>query len=230
MCYEDDFYYEPSEFDQQVEEFKASLMKSVKEDFLHRMEALEKENAALREFRDQRDTFIRDCNARVAAAQREARMAEEKWKNARLRQLLGDFLTEGWRISPTYEQGPKCDHCDETRHLHFKSPRGRDLKEECDCAKTFVVYHPKKVVLSKLYVKKNDYYVNEWWGRYYTVEESNDEYRYDMMAEVYERGFRDFEKVKNTYWAVFLCEEDCRLYCERLNEQNAKKREKEESQ
>lgn len=225
--YEDeDFFGEPSEFEQQVEEFKASLRKSVKEEFLQRMEALEKENADLREFRDQRDRVMRECDQKVANAKREAREAEEKWKKARLHQLLGDFLTDGWRVDFTYEKGPKCDQCDENRFLHFKTPRGRDLTEECDCAKTFLVCHPKKVVLSKLYVKKKifgsgcDY---NWWGRYYTVENSETEDRYTIMDDVYESGFCDFEKVNNQYRAVFLSEEDCQRYCDWLNEQEAKK-------
>ena len=229
MCYEDDFYSDPSEFDLQVEEFKASLMKSVKEEFLHRMEALEKENAALRHFRDEKKAFIRDCEAKVAAAQREARKAEEKWKNARLHQLLGDFLTEGWRVGITYQKGPKCDHCDENRLLHFKSPKGRDLQEECDCAQTFHVHHPKKVILSHFTVKKNDFSSGvDWnlWGRYYSVKEDDGYDRYESMSDVYERGC-NIKKVRNQYSAVFLSEEDCQRYCDWLNDQEAKKRAKE---
>jgi len=232
MYYEDDFYYEPSEFDQQVEEFKASLIKSVKEEFLQRMDALEKENAALREFRDQKAAVIRDCEAKVAAAQREARMAEEKWKKARLHQLLGDFLTVGWKVGYENEMEPKCDKCDEHRYLHFLSPQGNKCKEMCNCARYKTRYFPKEAILSKIYVRKRDFRSDvdfDRLNRYYTVERSDrDEYdRYEATSDVYESGFA-CEKVGNQYRAVFLTEEDCQRYCDWLNEQEAKKRAKEE--
>lgn len=222
---DDDFFNEPSEFEQQVEEFKGSLKKSVKEEFLQRMEALEKENAALREFRDQRDRLIWECDPKVAKAEREAKEAEVKWKKARLHQLLGDFLTTGWKVDWTYEQGPKCDKCDENRLIHFKSPQGRDHKEECDCAKKHNRFYPKEAVLSKFHVRKKNFRSDvdtDWFNRYYTVE-SQDEYdRYETSSDVYESGFV-CEKVTNRYRAVFLSEEDCQRYCDWLNEQEAKK-------
>lgn len=227
MCYEDDFYYEPSEFDQQVDEFKASLMKSVKEEFLQRMAALEKENAALREFRDDKEAIIRDCESRVAKAQREARDAEDKWKNARLHKLLGDFLTVGWKVGYKYEYGPKCDKCDEDRYLHFLSPQGNKCKEKCNCAKYITRYFPEEAVLSKIYVRTNNFLSGvdlDLRNRYYTVKHEDDHDKYEVASDVYESGF-ECEKVDNKYRAVFLSEEDCQRYCNWLNEQEAKKRE-----
>ena len=231
MCYEDDFYYEPSEFDQQVEEFKASLMKSVKEEFLQRMATLEKENAALRKFRDEKETFIRDCEARVAKAQREARMVEEKWKTARLHQLLGDFLTVGWKVGYEQVMDDKCDKCDADRYIHFLSPQGNVCKEKCNCS-TFTMRHfPKEATLSKIYVRKRNFRSDvdfDKLNRYYTVEKRDDEYdMYEATSDVYEPGFV-CEKVQNKYRAIFLTEEDCQRYCDWLNEQEAKKRAKEE--
>lgn len=227
MYYEDDFFYEPSEFDQQVEEFKASLMKSVKEEFLQRMDALEKENAALREFRDEKATFIRDCEAKVAKAQREARESEMKWKNARLHQLLGDFLTVGWKVGYKYEYGPKCNKCDEDRYIHFLSPQGNNCKEQCNCARYTTRYFPQEAVLSKIYVRTKNFLGGvdcDRLNRYYTVKHEDDYDRYETTSDVYESGFV-CEKVANQYRATFLSEEDCRRYCEWLNEQEAKKRE-----
>ncbi len=45
--YEEDFYEEPSEFDNAMDEFKASLMKSVKEEYVSEMERLRAENLEL---------------------------------------------------------------------------------------------------------------------------------------------------------------------------------------
>ena len=47
--YEDDFYNEPSEFEIQVEEFKESLAKAIKGEFLEEMGRLKEENRKLQE-------------------------------------------------------------------------------------------------------------------------------------------------------------------------------------
>ena len=47
-----DDYYEPSEFEQQVEEFKDSLRHSVKQETQELIERLRKENEELRSVRD----------------------------------------------------------------------------------------------------------------------------------------------------------------------------------
>ena len=231
MCYEDDFYSEPSEFDLQVEEFKASLMKSVKEDFLHRMEALEKENAALREFRDDKQAFIRDCEAKVAAARREARKAEEKWKNARLHQLLGDFLMTGWKVGYKQVMDDKCDKCDADRYIHFLSPQGNKCKEKCNCATYTLRYFPEEATLAKFVVRKKNFFggdpnKTEFYGRYYTVEKRDNDDEYESASDVY---FHDFDCKKVNRWrAVFMNEADCQRYCDWLNEQEAQKRAKED--
>ena len=229
MYFEDDFYYEPSEFEQQIDEFKACLMKSVKEEFLQRMEALEKENAALREFRDDKQAIIRDCENKVAKAHQEAICAEEKWKNARLHKLLGDFLTVGWKVGYKYEYGPKCDKCDDNRDIHFQSPQGNKCKEPCKCAKYIVWYFPQEAILSKIYVRTNNFMSGidlDWHNRYYTVQHEDDYDKYEVASDVYETGFV-CEKVDNKYRATFLAENDCQRYCDWLNAQEAEKLEKE---
>ena len=45
--YYDDFYNEPSEFDEKMEELKESLAGAVKSEFLEEMERLKKENKKL---------------------------------------------------------------------------------------------------------------------------------------------------------------------------------------
>lgn len=68
--YDYDFYEEPSEFDIQIEEFKSSLASSVRKEFLEEMDALKKENASLREFRDNKDKYERELREAKAEYQR----------------------------------------------------------------------------------------------------------------------------------------------------------------
>ena len=55
--YDDEFYTEPSEFDEEIESFKEALSKSIQKKFLDEMEELREENISLREFRDNKERY-----------------------------------------------------------------------------------------------------------------------------------------------------------------------------
>lgn len=61
MCYYDeDFYNEPSEFEQQIYEFKEALSKQVRDEFIEKMDKLEKENAELQTVKKDFDKIKQD--------------------------------------------------------------------------------------------------------------------------------------------------------------------------
>ncbi len=229
MYYEDEFYYEPSEFEQQVEDFKQSLRDAVKEEIKDKIASLEKELEDLKKFKNERHKFIADYEAQIReikhhaeSVERSAKESEEKWKKARLHQLLGDYLVIGWKIGYTYELGEKCNKCDEDRKIHFTSPQGKPYSEECKCATRYYTYFPKEATLSKIYVRKKDFSWNDngetdFYNRYYTVTDADEYDRYESTDEVYTSSDVDFEKV-NQYRAVFLKKEDCQKFCDWLNQ------------
>ena len=225
----DDYWAELSEFDQQIEEFKDSLRNSVKDEIKEKIASLENELSELKEFRDEKDKFIQECESKVREAKREAEVAirtakesEEKWKKARLHQLLGDYLTVGWKVGNSWEYGEKCNKCDENRKIHFTSPQGKKYTEDCQCAKRHYKYFPKEATLCKFYVRKENFGWDD--NRYYTVVDCDDDYdRYERADHVYTSSDNiDYEKV-NSYNAVFLNEEDCQKFCDWKNKQEARK-------
>ena len=225
----DDYWAELSEFDQQIEEFKDSLRNSVKDEIKEKIASLENELSELKEFRDEKDKFIQECESKVGEAKREAEVAirtakesEEKWKKARLHQLLGDYLTVGWKVGNSWEYGEKCNKCDENRKIHFTSPQGKKYTEDCQCAKRHYKYFPKEATLCKFYVRKENFGWDD--NRYYTVVDCDDDYdRYERADHVYTSSDDiDYEKV-NSYNAVFLNEEDCQKFCDWKNKQEARK-------
>ena len=225
----DDYWAELSEFDQQIEEFKDSLRNSVKDEIKEKIASLENELSELKEFRDEKDKFIQECESKVREAKREAEVAirtakesEEKWKKARLHQLLGDYLTVGWKVENSWEYGEKCNKCDENRKIHFTSPQGKKYTEDCQCAKRHYKYFPKEATLCKFYVRKENFGWDD--NRYYTVVDCDDDYdRYERADHVYTSSDDiDYEKV-NSYNAVFLNEEDCQKFCDWKNKQEARK-------
>ena len=188
--YDCDFYEEPSEFDMQVEEFKSSLASSVRKEFLDEMATLKKENEELREFRVNKKKYERD---------------------------LRTFSVIGYRASPEYKQGSKCDRCDDYRRFHFVSPMGRNMTEECSCAKKICTYSPKEVKLLRFYAGKEivDTYFEQ-------VERDEDYDSYSLCTQIYDKTKKPFEDI-NWFYTVFLREEDCQKYCDWLNKKEALK-------
>lgn len=235
MYYEDDYWVEPSEFEQQIEEFKDTLRNAVRDEIKEKIESLEKELAELKEFRDEKNKFIKEYEAKIREVQREAsatiraaKESEEKWKKARLYQLLGDYLTVGWKVGNSWEYGEKCDKCDDNRQIHFTSPQGKEYKEDCQCAKRYYKYFPKEATLSRIYVRKKNFNWNDrgetdFYNRYYTVTDDDDYDRYEISSDIYTSSDIDYEKV-NDYRAIFLNEEDCKKYCDWKTEQELKKK------
>ena len=233
--YYDDYWNEPSEFDQQIEEFKDSLRASIKDEIKEKIESLEKELAELKEFKDEKDKFIHKYENEINKIKneadvvvRDAKNSEKKWKKARLHELLGDCLMVGWRVGHSSEYGEKCDKCDDNRKIHFTSPQGREYTEDCQCAKRHYKYFPKEAVLAKFYVRKKNFFggndeKSNFYDRYYTVKEHDDCDCYDFSDDVYPSLTNVDYKTITPYYAVFLNKEDCKKFCDWKNEQELKK-------
>lgn len=94
--FDDDEYFECSKFDRQIDEFKQALIVNAREEIKDKIVALEEEVKSLRMFRDDRKMYLE----KLAAAERRAVLAEteaqKKYKDARLKELLGDNLVTTW--------------------------------------------------------------------------------------------------------------------------------------
>lgn len=230
-----DYWEEPNEFDQQIEEFKDALRSSVKDEIKEKIESLENELAEVKVFRDEKNKFIQEYENKINKIKNEAdvtvraaKNSEAKWKNARLYQLLGDYLTVGWKVEYSWEYGEKCDKCDDNRKIHFTSPQGREYTEDCQCAKRYYRYFPKEAALAKFYVRKKNFFGGnneelDFYNRYYTIVEDDNYDRYEYASHIYTSSSNiDYENV-NTYSDIFLNEEDCQKFCDWKNEQELKK-------
>ena len=217
--FDEEFYEEPCEFEEQINELKTALASSVQQKFLAEMDALRKENESLKDFRDKKKAY--DQELAQAKAQYEAKMrdAERTVARKRLKDLLAMFSVTGYRVHTEYVYGPKCDRCDGNRKIHYSSPAGRKMTEDCLCAVKTPVYSPKEVPLVSFIA--SDKLSTMYFDR---TDKDRDYDRYDMCAELYD-GDKElpFEKI-NWYRAVFLKKEDCQRYCDWLTEVEAQKR------
>jgi hypothetical protein len=217
----DDFYNEPNEFEQQIDEFKQSLLTAVKKEFLDEMEKLKKENATLQDFKARKDKMERDHQNALLNAKTMVAEAERKARRMRLRELLGENMTVAWGVKDNYEALPKCDKCDSDRKIHFLSPTGKPCEERCTCAERIHHYVPQELSLIKFYMANEKQYGDERYERHYEkiakLESDYDEYA--NTTNIY--GGNEFDKI-NRYGIVFLELAKCQEYCDWLNKKTGK--------
>lgn len=213
-----DDYYEPSEFEQEMECLKQSIRNNVRKEIQDEMDRLRAENVELRTVKEnwqqmkrEHDQALRDLRIAKENAEREA-------KKAKAKDILAELAVIGYRPSVKYETGPKCDKCDKNRYRHFISPLGREMLEECTCKKIKRVYSPSENKLVKFWAGKgigSIYYKR-------TEDKDIDSDRYDMTADVYKDLPDDLSKF-NEYRAVFINKDDCQRYCDLKNAQEEEK-------
>ena len=208
-----DDYYEPTEFDIAMDEFKASIVDHVRQEIKDKIDRLEKENAELREVKNNWKQIQAEHERAMRELRREKEQAKKQAEHARLQTVFRDLCTTGYRAHCEYMKGPKCDKCDENRKIHFVSPMGRPMTEDCQCAASKVFYIPKEESLVSFYIGDGVQ------SRYYT--RSDDAYadRYDRCAEVYSELPEELETI-NSYRGVFLNVADCQAYCDWHNKKN----------
>lgn len=146
MWNDDDFYYEPSEFDEQVDAFKKALRASVKEEILAEMERLRKENEKLHDIRDH-------WNENVSELEKKLRNAEAVADNAKrmaLFDLIRDYPDHAYTVDKKYIKKPKCDKCNASRELRFVTASGISVHKRCECAEHKPVYSVRAIPLVEI--------------------------------------------------------------------------------
>lgn len=136
--YDDDYYEEPSEFDEMVEEFKAKLAESVKEETQTELANLRAENAELRGKVENLAKLENDAAAAQRRADQKAANAEYEAKIGFSKKKFGELIKEltdpKFTVQASYVTGEKCGECDKDRNITFLSPQGRKHSVQCQCA------------------------------------------------------------------------------------------------
>lgn len=214
--YDDDFYYEPSEFDTLVNEFKESLSKSVKEEFVSEMEQLRKENENLQDVKSNFEAIVRDYENKKRQLEHEYQTLKSNVRRERLSELMKGFEVEFYTVSSRSKEKPKCDKCDENRRLYYKTPSGKDAYEMCECDSKIHTYEPIPIILSVLSIrngKGNAWYKvkidrQDEWLSYYEDSISGDEL---ITSEA------QFEDIRYSYKSLFKTKEIAQKYCDYKN-------------
>lgn len=216
----DDFYDEPSEFGQQIDEFRQTLLKAVKTNFITKMEHLEKENEELLVVKKNFDQIKRDYASKERQLENDRSQMERMVRNERLSVLMKDFEVLMFRSRSTTKQFPKCDICDEKRKVHFKTPLGKDAHEMCECSVGKTVYVPEEVYCTEFRVNSDNNAMLMWYKIKRDRDYDSGSYESsDLAKTVYKDGMKYEELDKWHYSNYFKSKEECQKYCDWLNTQ-----------
>lgn len=230
-CFGDDEeYFEPSETHMKMREIIGMLKTTAKQEIKDELERLRRENAELQQYKDK----FRENNEKVGQELRNLRFERERLertvKQARIRELLGEYIVAGWVVQRVYTEKPKCDKCNERREIVYYSPRGKEQRESCECATSTLSYKVQTTELIEIETRKK-FGELEWLRVYYTTptiyEDGKErEESIERTSRVYDG--KPFNEISD-YWStsvVFLDEAKCQEFCDYLNN---KEREKEVS-
>lgn len=221
--YDPEFYDEPSEFEQQVDEFKNALINSVKEKYINEMDRLKRENLELQEVKRNFNNIQNEYKKKENQLRIEREHMEREVRQQRLTELMKDFNVIMYRATTKYVYKSKCNKCDENRQIHFTSPQGKEMTEECECAKGKNKYVPSEHYCYEF--KIDNYNNNNNMLMWFKMNHEND---YDwcgyesstLVKTVYntDMKFEDID-IYNTY---FKSKDDCQKYCDWLNRELSK--------
>jgi len=219
MDYSEEFYQGYGEFDEEIDKFKRSLVKSIRQEFLDEMDNLRKENGELQDIKDNWESLKQS----YAIKERDLMLAKENAKSearsAKLTDLLEKHKFVMYKATTEYIKKPKCNHCDDRRQLHFTTPEGRDVITSCDCTNNDVIYVPGEYVS---YEFKLDGYRHEFYVWYNQITDGNDEYfKFDSASaggSSLKNHYHGEEYNTLKYYETFFeNRNDCEKYCDWLN-------------
>lgn len=213
-----DDFYEPSEFDIMVDEFKTELRSSVKKEVLDEIENLKDKLAYLSDIKKNWDQKVAELNAEKHKAEIAIQKAELDARKKTLKELLNPLTKQMWGIMQEWSYTrEKCDKCDADGYIHYKSPQGKDCIEECDCRKRVTTYHPVEAEVCEIKGRSSGPGARIVFKFHHTnlSYDWDDEYKRCDNEDIYDG--RPFSEIKSYYWVIFDDKNKAQEYCDYLN-------------
>lgn len=213
--YEEDFYNEPSEFEKQIDEFKESLLNTVKEEFVAEMEQLKTENEKLQSVKHNFEEIKRNYENKKRELENERIDLHHKVRRERLVELLKDHKTILYRAYSKRVLPQKCEKCDANRRVEYISPLGRKKHENCLCSEGKTEYYPHEFIRYEFRLSPRTTSITAWY-RQYSDDEDGLVLDSSTHAEFIYSSDLKFEDLSQ-YKTFFKTEEECQAYCDYLN-------------
>jgi rubrerythrin len=219
----DDFYNDDySEMDQFLDELKQTALKNTKEEFLKKMERLEKENAELQEVKKNWNQLKREVEREKENYKFDKDKLEREIAYKKINELLdiANWTDKLYYITDVNAHLPKCNNCDDNRYIHFSSPTGKDCTEICPiCGQNYYKYVVKECPTFRLKfnsegrVAVESYFIKtDRWGDSTIYTKQN---VYEGSVEDF--YFNDSYKIRHT---GFRSKELAQQICDKINKDN----------
>ena len=165
MCWNEEDYFEPGEFDEEIKDLKEKLRNSVKQETKDTIEKLRKENQELQSIKKNFEAIKNDFEKKKHEYEIAMRDAEYKAKQARLSELMENNKVIVYGVESEYLYKKKCDKCDISRNIQITLPSGRVVDDRCKCNVTMEVYKPKQYELYELSQRVGKREVHAWYKK-----------------------------------------------------------------
>lgn len=211
--------FEPSEFDEKIEELKEELKNSVKQEIKDELEKLRKENKELHGIKRNFEAIQRSYETKKWECEREMKDAEQKAKRARISELMEHFKVVMWSVEWDWQYKEKCETCNDGRKIQITLPSGKIVDDDCKCDVKEKVYKPRENVLYEISGKGSD--IRAWYrakgkeGEEYFIEDT-----FSRIAKTIVNRDKKFETISEEELreTFFTSQDECQEFCDYLNE------------
>lgn len=206
---EEDFYDEEYDyFDNTIADLKEQLKKEVKQEIQDEITTLRKENAELKEVKENWNKIKQEYEDKINRAEREI-------YNATLKDLFNNcnYFARLYKVNYKTEEREKCNQCDENRQLTVIDCYGRKHKVDCKCKKYKRIYYVEENKNTSVYIQKSK---NEDNFKFEFRNEESYTYGNKIDKENVLEKF-DKDKVKGYYNTYFTTLEEAQKYADYLN-------------
>lgn len=208
-------------FNEAMEKFKEVLKDSVK----NNLKYIQEENKRLKKENDE----LKKREREISSKEHMLDMREKDWESRtewtfykkKFSEMLNPLeeCVDFWKVDYEYRKRAKCSLCDDNREITFSSPQGKEIKEKCDCDKTYRFYKPllEHISIIKLWKSAN--------GKEFSVTPKYDNNDYDdrycslSVDEIINFNIEDVDKYRS-YNSIFKTKDDCQKFCDWLNEKS----------
>ena len=229
-------YYEPSEVDQLVEEFRDKCREHLLPNIREEIERLNKENLELKQKNNEyskRESEInnkeRDLKYKTDNLKREV---EKEFYESNIGDTLKDYIekSEVWFADSKGFRQDKCSLCNGKRKLVANFPNGKTTETNCDCSNLIHKFVPEASELSMIKFNKRDsryqsnrsFYISK---TYIPSKESSyrDDYSYNefklcQIANEFNEDIKELHETKEYGTKIgFKSKEECQKYCDWLH-------------
>ena len=230
-------YYEPSQLDMIVDEYKEKCKEVLLQDVKNEMTRLRNENTNLKSLNESYMKRENDISKKERDIKYESDNLKRNLENQFYAEKMIDTIsrfTEDcvvWYPESEAYQGEKCKICDKERKISAKYPNGEVITKDCLCAKNLYRYVPKTSELKTIKLqKKNSRYSSDRSFYLYACREQNSdsyndyggssEFKLTFVRDAFDDEVKEYHEQKKYGEKVGLrSQEECQKYCDWLNEQ-----------